>query len=112
MRAGRRFHFDAAHFLPEYEGKCEELHGHTYTLDVVVEGELNKEGMVMDFNKLKGVVKKNVLDKLDHKNLNEIFQNPTAENIASWIFEQLKDKVNLKIVRLYEGKSKWVEIEK
>jgi 6-pyruvoyltetrahydropterin/6-carboxytetrahydropterin synthase len=126
MKVGRRFHFDAAHYLPEYKGKCEELHGHTYTLDIVVEGEKNEEGMVLDFNKLEEIVKENVLEKLDHKNLNDLFENPTAENIASWIFEQLEDKIKplqglrggraephtLKTIRLHEGKGKWVELEK
>jgi len=132
MKVGRRFYFDAAHYLPEYKGKCEELHGHTYILDIVVEGEKNEEGMVLDFNKLEKIVKETILEELDHKNLNDMFENPTAENIASWIFEHLADKIKplqglrvgtdrasggagsctLKTIRLYEGKDKWVELEK
>jgi 6-pyruvoyltetrahydropterin/6-carboxytetrahydropterin synthase len=62
----KEFEFDAAHYLPEYNGKCERLHGHTYKLVVKVEGTPDKEGMVIDFIRLKNIVKEEVLSKLDH----------------------------------------------
>ena len=52
----KEFEFDAAHYLPEYNGKCERLHGHTYKLVVKVEGTPDKEGMVIDFIRLKNIV--------------------------------------------------------
>lgn len=110
MRIGREFYFDAAHFLSDYKGRCEQLHGHTYKLEVVVEGEIGKGGMLMDFNELKEIVKSNILERLDHGDLNEIFDVPTAENIASWIFDELKDKIPIYSVRLWEGRGKWVEV--
>ena len=57
----KEFEFDAAHYLPEYNGKCERLHGHTYKLVVKVQGTPDHEGMVIDFIRLKNIVKENVL---------------------------------------------------
>lgn len=68
----KEFEFDAAHYLPEYHGKCEKLHGHTYKLVVKVEGAPDAEGMVIDFIVLKNIVKDEVLSKLDHACLNDI----------------------------------------
>ncbi|ODS42394.1 MAG: 6-carboxytetrahydropterin synthase QueD [Candidatus Altiarchaeales archaeon IMC4] len=108
-RICREFYFDAAHYLPNYKGKCENMHGHTYKLEVCVSGKIKGNGMVMDFNELKGNVEV-VMEKLDHKNLNEIFEAPTAENIAAWIFSELKKKVVVCSVKLWEGDGKWVEV--
>ena len=112
MKVGREFSFDASHFLPDYEGKCERVHGHTYRLKVVIEGEPKDDGMVMDFNELKDAVNDAVMERLDHSNLNEIFENPTAENIAEWIFKELEKKIPVSSVKLYEGLGKWVLIER
>ena len=110
MRLCREFYFDAAHFIPHYKGKCEKLHGHTYKLEVVVERGIQKDGMIIDFTKLKEIVDHEVIDKLDHQALNELFENPTAEHILNWIAEQLKEKIPLSSLRLWEGHGKWVEI--
>lgn len=110
MKVARYFHFDAAHHILDSKGSpCEEPHGHTYKLRVVVEGELNESGIVIDFRDIKEIVNREVLTKLDHKNLNEIFNNPTAELIAQWIFDQLKPHVNVVSVRVWEGEGKWAE---
>ena len=66
----KEFEFDAAHYLPEYNGKCERLHGHTYKLVVKVQGTPDHEGMVIDFIRLKNIVKENVLVHLDHACIN------------------------------------------
>jgi 6-pyruvoyltetrahydropterin/6-carboxytetrahydropterin synthase len=86
------------------------VHGHTYKLEVVVEGKKRKDGMVLDFNELGKVVNATVVEVLDHRNLNEIIDNPTAENIAVWIFKKLEHKISVKSVRLWEGRGKWVEV--
>ncbi|MBN2517718.1 MAG: 6-carboxytetrahydropterin synthase QueD [Candidatus Altiarchaeota archaeon] len=112
MKLGRKFHFDAAHYILDAgEKQCEELHGHTYALEVVVEGNVGKNGMVMDFADLKKIVNE-AISKLDHKNLNHLFKNPTAENIAQWIFDQLKPKIDVVSVKLWEGEGKWVEVSR
>jgi len=110
MKVGSEFFFDSSHYLPGYKGKCEQFHGHTYKLEVTITGEKDKSGMILDFNELKKVVYAEVIEKLDHKNLNDIFKNPTAENICSWIYEALEKKLDLYSVKLWEGRGKWVEL--
>lgn len=92
MKVTKSFTFDAAHALTNYHGACERMHGHTYRLDVTVDGPLDqKTGMVVDFLLLKTVVHEYVLSKLDHTCLNDVLQNPSAELLAVWIWEQLFD---------------------
>lgn len=102
MLVSRDFKFDSAHFLPKYHGKCERLHGHTYRLRVTLEGEPDSEGMVCDFAEIKKVVKERVLADLDHNNLNDVMENPSAENIAVWIWEKLQGQFGE--AKLYEVK--------
>ncbi len=87
--------FASAHQLKGYEGPCENLHGHTWKVQVFMTGEkLNKLGMLFDFKEAKSLLKE-LLDSFDHKNLNELEMfketNPTAENIAKVIFQKYKD---------------------
>lgn len=87
------FSFDAAHKLPYLpEGhKCSRLHGHTFQIEVYVEGEVDKaRGWVLDFSEIKTVVRP-VVDLLDHRYLNDIpgLDNPTSENIARWLWERI-----------------------
>lgn len=91
MLVTKIFTFDAAHALTRYYGKCERMHGHTYRLEVTVEGEVDSNGLVIDFVLLKRLVKRHVLDHLDHHNLNDFFENPSTELVAEWIWNQLKD---------------------
>ena len=86
----KEFTFDAAHNLVRYHGKCEALHGHTYRVAVWVEGEPDDEGMVMDFCELASIVRERVVFRLDHSYLNDVGPQPTAENIARWIWDQIE----------------------
>ena len=87
-------HFSSAHQLRHYQGKCESLHGHNFTVQVQVQGrELDpKLGIVMDFQELKTLLKE-VLAGLDHRNLNELPEfveiNPSSEHLARYIFQRL-----------------------
>ncbi|MCK9170651.1 MAG: 6-carboxytetrahydropterin synthase QueD [Treponema sp.] len=84
--------FAAAHFLRDYDGKCENLHGHNYKVFVHVRGaSLNAGGMLLDFAKLKTALR-SVCSVLDHTNLNDMAvfdQNPSAERIAKYIYDAL-----------------------
>lgn len=85
--------FEAAHCIQGYPGKCSRLHGHNWKVEVTVIGsELNKLGMLIDFHDLKQEVNR-VISALDHVYLNDIdafkSMNPTAENIAKYIYDEL-----------------------
>ncbi len=89
--------FSAAHNLREYKGKCENLHGHNWNVEVSVESDsLNKEGMVVDFIELKKAVNE-LLDNLDHKYINEVEPfdklNPTSENLSYYIFKGVSSRL-------------------
>lgn len=90
--------FSSAHNLRFYKGKCEELHGHNWKVEVVAAKEgLDKVGMVLDFKNLRHELNK-ILDRLDHKYLNKTpyFKkvNPTSENMAKYIYDRLKIKIS------------------
>ena len=96
--------FSAAHQLRYYDGKYENLHGHNWTAIVTVEAiELDEIGVGIDFISLKEDVKK-ILNRLDYKNINEVppfdVKNPSAENIARWLFEELASQVNNDNIKL------------
>jgi 6-pyruvoyltetrahydropterin/6-carboxytetrahydropterin synthase len=90
----RRFEFEAAHRLPRHPGKCREMHGHSYGLVVAVDGPVDPHsGMVIDFSDLAQVVRSEVLAKLDHGCMNDLTDNPTAEEMAVWIWSRLEPKL-------------------
>ena len=104
MRLDVEFYFAAAHRLPRYEGPCFRMHGHNYQFFVAVEGEVEpRSGMITDFGELKRIVGELVLARVDHQVLNDVLENPTAENIARWIYETLQPSLpGLCEVRLFE----------
>ncbi len=112
----RVFHFDAAHHLTSYHGKCERIHGHTYRVDVSVKGSVEKEGLVLDFLVLKEIVNQKAISFLDHSDLNLRFSQPSAENIAIWIWDQIQEDiqqlgVELAEIRVYETPSSFVSYQ-
>lgn len=116
----KQFGFEAAHRLPNYQGPCNRVHGHSYKLEVGVSGPVDIDsGMIMDFKVLKSIVKTKIIDKMDHFYLNNIdvdgpkrpfpSHNPTAENMVRWIVEVLDQAfkaigphLELVLVRLWE----------
>ncbi len=97
--------FSAAHFLQDYHGKCEALHGHNWKVEVMVRRQTLGEGnMALDFARLKRQTDE-VLERLDHKNLNELppfrDQNPSSEAIARYIFQELEKALADEAVTLY-----------
>lgn len=90
--------FSAAHQLRGYKGKCENLHGHNWRIQVVITAEkLNAIGLAMDFHELKKMTNE-LISTLDHSVLNEMFPfteiNPSSENIAKWMYDSIKKKLN------------------
>lgn len=117
----KKFTFEACHNLPFYKGDCHNLHGHSYILEVSVSGEVindesnEKCGMILDFKDLKSMVNNLIIDKVDHKNLNDIFPNPTAEIMASSFFcildDALEDKnLTIERIKLWETRDSYAEV--
>lgn len=117
----KEFTFDSAHHLHCYEGKCQSLHGHTYRLQVIMLGAPDHRGIVIDFGDIKRIAKDQVIDKLDHRYLNEVLppMNTTAENMVVWMFEQIQEalvtegwipRVTLEEIRLWETPTSYASI--
>ena len=101
MILNKRFRFEAAHRLPHHAGQCRYLHGHSYGLRVALETEVDPAtGMGCDFADLEAVVTEQVLSRADHRNLNDILDNPTAENICVWIWERLAGSLPGRLVEI------------
>jgi 6-pyruvoyltetrahydropterin/6-carboxytetrahydropterin synthase len=110
-RVTRSFHFEAAHQLPWHEGKCRNLHGHSYRLDVTVGGPVGDRGIVVDFADIKAVVQRDVLDRFDHTYLNDLLDNPTAELIAAEIWKSIEAAgLDVERIQLWETADCHVEI--
>lgn len=114
---GRKAHFDAAHHLPNHEGKCHSVHGHTWHIEVEVTAPMLKKkgpetGMVMDLALLKVEMNK-IIDKFDHQLLNRPgVSNPTCENLISLFYIELQPleklyKVEVTKIKIQEGEGGW-----
>jgi len=99
----REFHFDAAHCLPNYHGRCERLHGHRWQVRVTVKAPVEPStGIAIDFLEIDRVVKAELLDRLDHAYLNEELANPSAENLALLFWAALGGKLPLDQIEVWE----------
>lgn len=108
MKLGVIEYIDCAHFLPGHK-KCGTLHGHTYKVEVIVEGE-NKTGMIIDFADLKDSLRQ-VLSLYDHKSFNDFLDYPSVENISEVIKKRLQERIPFPFtLRVWEGEGKWAEI--
>ncbi len=112
-------HYDAAHFLRNYEGKCERLHGHRYVVEVALQTEtLNESGIAFDFVDLKRHLRE-LANGLDHQNLNEVppFDRieTSAENQARYFFDELRKRLpeeladGLLYARVWETPTQWAQ---
>lgn len=101
-------HFSAAHQVIGYPGDCAGVHGHTYRVRIIMRvDKLDNIGMGIDFKRIKNALNE-ILDGLDHKDLNELpyfkERNATAEFVAMFIFNEMKKKINMvKAVTVWEG---------
>ncbi|KAB8139350.1 6-carboxytetrahydropterin synthase QueD [Gracilibacillus oryzae] len=114
----KEFTFDAAHHLHCYDGKCKNLHGHTYKVIFGISGYVNEIGIVIDFGDIKKLWKEQIEVFLDHRYLNETLpkMNTTAENMVVWIFEKMEtalqlapNKCRVEFVTLYETPTSYAE---
>jgi len=100
-------HFSSAHQLRGYKGKCENLHGHNYKIEIYARGrELDNIGLLVDFGDLKAAADE-VVQYLDHRNINELKPfdeelNPSAENLARYILEHIAARVGDERVQVYK----------
>ncbi|MGM0900713.1 MAG: 6-carboxytetrahydropterin synthase QueD [Bacillota bacterium] len=128
----KEFTFDASHHLHNYEGKCKNLHGHTYRVIFGISGYVDDRGLMIDFGDIKEIWKSEIEIFLDHRYLNETLppMNTTAENMVVWIYEKMLDALKteenmekykgarVEFVRLYEtptsyaeARREWMELE-
>jgi 6-pyruvoyltetrahydropterin/6-carboxytetrahydropterin synthase len=128
----KEFTFDSAHHLHAYEGKCKNLHGHTYRVVFGLSGFVDDRGLMIDFGEIKEIWKSEIEVYLDHRYLNETLppMNTTAENMVVWIYEKMSealqsedrdqkyDGARVEFVRLYEtptsyaeARREWMEVE-
>ena len=98
------FRFSAAHHLPNYDGPCKRNHGHNYRFEIEVRGEPDAHsGMILDFVEIDRIVTEKIIDVVDHQDLNDFLENPTAELIAKWFWELLAPELSgLRRIRLWE----------
>ncbi|MEH7524351.1 6-carboxytetrahydropterin synthase QueD [Bacillus sp. JJ1503] len=120
----KEFTFDAAHHLHCYEGKCKNLHGHTYKVVFGISGFIDEIGLGIDFGDIKEIWKQEIEIYLDHRYLNETLpkMNTTAENMVVWIYEKMMESLNkrsekyndvrLESVRLYETPTSYSEVRR
>lgn len=117
----KEFTFDSAHHLHCYDGKCKNLHGHTYKVVFGILGYTDERGLAVDFGDIKRLWKDYLEPKLDHQYLNETLplMNTTAENMVVWIFDEMdkwvkKECVDAQVewVRLYETPTAYAEFRR
>lgn len=97
--------FDAAHFLPDHKGKCKNLHGHTWIVEVWIKQQLEQEeSMIIDFGDVK-----NIITKFDHNLINDYLTNPTAENILRHFLTTFHSLHLATTIRIWETESTYIE---
>ncbi|HHT7239835.1 6-carboxytetrahydropterin synthase QueD [Bacillus sp. JJ927] len=126
VMVSKEFTFDAAHHLHCYEGKCKNLHGHTYKVVFGISGYVNDIGLAIDFGDIKEIWKNEIEIYLDHRYLNETLpvMNTTAENMVVWIYEKMAEALTkgnrakeykgarVEFVRLFETPTSYAEVRR
>ncbi|MBB3126346.1 6-pyruvoyltetrahydropterin/6-carboxytetrahydropterin synthase [Paenibacillus rhizosphaerae] len=108
----KEFTFDAAHHLHAYEGKCKNLHGHTYKAVFGISAYPDEIGITADFGLIKQIWKERIEPSLDHRYLNETLpsMNTTAENIVVWLFERMEEALASGEYRIEGGRTEFVRL--
>lgn len=105
--------FSSAHHLPHYDGPCHNLHGHTWKVVFLIDGPVQENGMVYDFKVLKKLLDEQLPD---HQYLNDLLKNPTAENLAPYLFDKISAVLSplgltLKTLELWENENAAAVVE-
>jgi len=117
----KEFTFDAAHHLHAYNGKCGNLHGHTYRVIFGISGFTDRTGISIDFSEIKRIWKEKIEPRLDHQYVNLTLprMNPTAENMVVWIYEEMEKalagnelEARVEFIRLFETPSSYAEVRR
>ena len=109
MKLGITDYIDCAHYLPDHP-KCGQLHGHTYKVELIIEGEKGPTGMLLDFDLMKGDLRL-VLEAYDHRSLNDFLDYPSVENICELLKHDLEKRMSFPfMLRVWEGAGKWAEL--
>ena len=107
---GRSYRFESAHFLPKVPDghRCKNLHGHNYRVEIVLQGDVDERGFVMDFGEIDALMAP-LMALVDHKLLNDVpgLENPTAEIIAAWFLDRIETASR---VRVWENADCWAEV--
>jgi len=111
------FEISYAHHLPDYEGNCKNPHGHNAIIEITVSNRYGVDpetGFICDFKKLKDMVDVDIVKHLDHKDLNTLFDNPTSENVVTWIADKLNttlenSEIVLERIRFWETSTSYTE---
>lgn len=126
VMVAKEFTFDASHHLHAYEGKCKNLHGHTYKVVFGISALPDETGISVDFGTIKEIWKEEIEGFLDHRYLNETLppMNTTAENMVVWLYEQMEQalitasnegrmlEARTEFVRLFETPTSYAEIRR
>ena len=116
------FEFEASHHLPKYHGDCSRVHGHSYKLEVTLTnfkhgktGTIDVDsGMIMDFKAVKRIVQEHIIDYVDHSNLNDFYENPTAEIMVADFYSKLSrvlpSEIMIESIKLWETSSSYASI--
>ncbi len=113
----KQFKFEAAHKLTNHDGKCRNLHGHSYLLEITIDGPIiesgPKEGMIMDFSDISKIVESEIINQWDHQYLNDLVSfTTTAENLVTECYKRLENKLPITKIRLWETSKSFAEVNK
>ena len=111
---GKSYNFSAAHHLTGVpaDHPCRRVHGHNYKVEISVQGAVDlNTGMILDFWDMDRIIKPLIKKHLDHRDLNDVLENPTAENLAHWFLENLSSELHIASITVWETEKCWAKCQ-
>ena len=111
---GKSYHFSAAHHLTgvSHDHPCRRVHGHNYRVEISIKGVVDPStGMILDFFDMDRIIKPLIKKHLDHRDLNDVLENPTAENLAHWFLENLSSELHIASITVWETEKCWAKCQ-